>query len=154
LTSIDKIALKFIASKAHTGVHCTIPASESEQNGEIDLELAQAYRGGQNCQLDIEFDDGNSWLARIWFASNPRMPPEDTQRQIFSSEIATLKFLDAAGVTVPKVHAHATENGPNSLGLSYMLTDVCPRIACEWQEATPEQKTKIMGQVANIYVQL
>ena len=74
-----------------------------------------------NYHIDIEFDNGTVWLARIrWF--NAISPPLVLRDHIFRSEVATLKFLERTTVPTPKVFEYALEGENNLVGVGYMLT--------------------------------
>lgn len=109
--------------------------------------------GGQNCHLDVNFTDGTTWLARIRFEDSP-LPPEQTRAYVFASEIATLKFLEKTSVPAPKVYTYATKSRTKSVGLSYMLVEKLPGAPLQWSEATSEQRSNVMHQLADIFLEL
>lgn len=58
LAKMNFDALTPLASKARKGLRCRIPA--------LDLDLKKAISrqiGGQNCHLDLEFEDGVTWIV-------------------------------------------------------------------------------------------
>lgn len=81
--------------------------------------------GGQNCHVDIEFEDGIVWLARIRL-DDPLLPPKPTRTYVFTSEVATLRLLETTAVPAPKVYAYAAESSVNTVGVSYMLMEKFP----------------------------
>lgn len=103
--------------------------------------------------MDIEFEDGTVWLARIRL-SDPLLPPKATQMHIFTSEVATLRFLEKTSLPTPKVYTYAAESGANLVGASYMLMEKLPGVPFQWDEATSEQRSKVMNQLANIFLEL
>ncbi|PIG87299.1 hypothetical protein AARAC_010442 [Aspergillus arachidicola] len=58
--------------------------------------------GGMNYQIEILFDDGVRWLARIR-RFNATSPPPDLRDYIMRSEVATLQFLSKTKVSAPKI---------------------------------------------------
>jgi hypothetical protein len=147
------VALVSAASKARDGLQCIVPALERSAKGQLNLELIQSQMGGQNCHVDIEFEDGTVWLARIRL-DDPLLPPKPTRTYIFMSEIATLRFLEKTGVPAPKVYTYAAESSVNPVGASYMLMEKLPGVPLQWDEATSEQRTKVMGQLVDIFLKL
>lgn len=104
LAKINFNALTSVASKARSGIRCRIPT--------LYLDLKQAVLsqiGGQNCQLDLEFDDGVTWIVRLRLC-DPLLPPRPFQDYIFLSEVATLKFLAETAVPSPKVVIFTSSN--------------------------------------------
>ncbi|CAG1973096.1 unnamed protein product [Fusarium graminearum] len=67
--------------------------------------------GGMNYHIDVRFDDGIIWIARIR-RINATSPPPALRDYILRSEAATLLFLDKTAIPAPKVHDFALEN-PN-----------------------------------------
>lgn len=147
------MALISAASKARDGLQCTVPALTRNSDGELDLELIQSQMGGQNCHVDIEFEDGTVWLARIRL-NDPLLPPQPTQMHIFLSEVATLKFLEKTAVPAPKVHSYATESEANLVGVSYVLMEKLSGAPLRWDKATFRQRSKVMSQLADIFLEL
>jgi hypothetical protein len=109
--------------------------------------------GGQNCHVDVEFEDGTVWLARIRL-DDPLLPPKPTQMHIFTSEVATLRFLEKTAVPAPKVYTYAAESGPNLVGASYVLMEKLPGAPLRWDKATFGQRRKVMSQLADIFLEL
>ena len=58
--------------------------------------------GGMNYHIEIEFEDGIRWLARIR-RSNATSPPSDLKEYIMRSEVATLQFIFNTKFPAPKV---------------------------------------------------
>ena len=109
--------------------------------------------GGQNAHVDIKFADGTIWLARIRL-EDPILPPKATQHYIFMSEIATLRFLEKTNVPAPKVYAYAAESKDNHVGTSYILMEKLAGVPVQWWETTAAQRTKLITQLADIYIEL
>lgn len=148
------MALISAASKARDGLQCTVPALTHNSDGKLDLELIQRQTGGQNCHIDIEFEDGIVWLARIRMMNDPLLPPQPTQMYIFASEVATLKFLEKTAIPAPKVYAYADESDANLVGASYMLIEKLSGSPLQWNKASSGQRSKVMGQLADIFLEL
>lgn len=147
------MALASAASKARDGLQCTVPALARNSDGELNLELIQSQMGGQNCHVDIEFEDGTVWLARIRL-DDPLLPPKPTRFLIFASEVATLRFLQTTGVPFPKVFTYAVESSANLVGASYVLMEKLPGAPLRWGMATSDQRSKVMGQLADIFLEI
>ena len=130
-----------------------MPALELNFKNQVDLDLIQSQMGGQNCHIDIQFEDGTVWLARIRL-DDPLLPPKPTQKYVFLSEIATLRFLEEINIPTPKVYAYAEDSNTNPVGTSYILMEKLPGAPLEWNEATSKQKTKVMSQLVDIFLEL
>lgn len=134
-------------------MQCTVPALTRKDGGEFNLALVESQMGGQNCHVDIEFEDGTIWLARFRL-DHPMHPPRQIQSYIFSGEIATLRFLENTSVPAPKVFAYAVLSNTNPVGTSYVLMEKLPGNVLDWDEATSEQRTKVVVQLAEIFLEL
>ena len=141
------------ASEAHHGMQCRVPALASGSRNRIDLDAIQSQAGGQNCHLDVHFEDGTVWLARIRL-NDPLLPPNATQHHIFMSEIATYKYLEETKVPVPKVHTYAFKSTSNPVGASYVLMEKLAGKPLQWYDATPAQRTRVMVQLVDIFIEL
>lgn len=95
LFKVDVTALQAVASAARDGVACTIPALSSDLDDETRLARVSAQCGGQNAHVDICFEDGVTWLARLRL-DDPLLPPTAVQKRVLESEVATLKFFMAS----------------------------------------------------------
>ncbi|TDZ34318.1 hypothetical protein C8035_v010720 [Colletotrichum spinosum] len=109
--------------------------------------------GGMNYHIEIRFDDGVEWIARIR-SFNATSPPARLRDYIIQSEVATLQFLGKTGVPAPKVYDFALEHADNPVGVGYILMDKLPGRSLRWSIATPEQRENIMGQLADIFIEL
>jgi aminoglycoside phosphotransferase (APT) family kinase protein len=108
--------------------------------------------GGMNYHIEIKFEDGISWLARIR-RFNATSPPPDLQHYIMRSEVATLQFLSKTNVPSPRVFDYNFETA-NCIGVEYILMEKLPGKSLGWSLTTPEQRKKIISQLADIYVEL
>jgi phosphotransferase family enzyme len=152
LTRVDIAALKSAASAARNGIGCHISALDDDRDDHSRLDLVSSQCGGQNCHVDVEFDDGVTWIARIRLR-DPLLPPADVQDHIFLSEVATLQFLARTAVPVPRVHCYQSDGLDNVVGTSYVLMDKLPGRPLDWYKATQEQQLKVMEQLADIFIE-
>ena len=109
--------------------------------------------GGMNCNIDIDFEDGVTWLARVRL-TYPNLPPDSVQDCIFLSEVATLKFLESTEVPSPQVYYHAISGPSNPVGVSFLLMEKLQGSPFQWQKATAKQRTKVMQQLARFYLEM
>lgn len=91
--------------------------------------------GGMNYHIEIRFDDGITWIARIR-RFNATSPPTALRDYILRSEVATLMFLDITSVPAPKVHDFALEHPDNLVGVGFILMDKLPGKSLRWSIAT------------------
>ncbi|KAI1453625.1 hypothetical protein F4805DRAFT_442879 [Annulohypoxylon moriforme] len=153
LGKINVAALKSLASAARQGIPCRVPVFDENTDQASRIDIVSGQCGGQNCHLDINFDDGVTWIARIRL-QDPLLPPADIQNYIFLSEVATLQFLAQTDVPAPRVHYHQPEDPSNPVGTSYILMDKISGEPLDWNSANGEQRTKVMEQLADIFLEL
>lgn len=134
-------------------VECRIPALATHLDQDAKIEPVTSQMGGQNCHVDAEFEDGVTWVVRIRL-TDPTLPPREVQDCILLSEVPTLKFLAQTSVPVPKVYHHQLESQDGSVGASFIVMEKLAGKALELNEATREQRQKIMEQVATIFLEL
>ena len=142
-----------LASRLRNGIPCTIPALEPDAQGHLNPEEASTQTGGQNCNVDVEFQDGVVWLARIRL-DDPSLAPKPTQAYIFLSEVFTLKYLGSIGIPVPEVFHYETESSENPVGVPFLLMEKLKGAALDWNSTTSAQKTKVLGQLADVFLAL
>lgn len=152
LHCIDAHAITEVASLHRGGgISCTIPALTRDGTGELDnWKLVETQMGGQNCHLDLVFEDGVTWLARIRL-QDPHLPPAETQAYISGSEVATLHWLHAMNLPVPQLYHHDLKG---SGGVPYMLMEKLEGSALDWNDATLDQRKKVMEQLADVFLRL
>jgi hypothetical protein len=109
--------------------------------------------GGMNYHVDITFEDGIIWLARIR-RFNATSPPPELRDHIFQSEFATMKFLEGVNIPTPKVFDICLEGPGNPVGVGYMLVEKMPGKSLRWAQASPEQRRKLVEQLADIAIEL
>ncbi|KAG6075572.1 hypothetical protein E4U16_003292 [Claviceps sp. LM84 group G4] len=144
---IDGVKLCERASQVRgTNVPCAIDLSP---------ESLSAMRGGQNCHLQIKFEDGVVWLARFRILS-VIAPPLEVRDYILESEALTMQYLDShTRVPSPRVFDWACESDPtNTIGLGYILMEKLNGTPLRWHEATTAQKEKIVRQFADIMLEI
>lgn len=125
----------------------------ADGQGHLNVEAVSSQTGGQNCNIDVQFQDGTVWLARIRL-DDPLLPPKPTQEYIFLSEVFTLKFLGTTGVPAPKVFYFATESSENPVGVPFLLMEKMKGSPPRWDVATLAQKRKILEQLADTFLAL
>lgn len=147
---INMPALTARASYLRHGTPCSAPPLRHNRGTE------HSAMGGMNYHIEISFDDGIKWMARVR-RFNATSPPPAVRDYIFQSEVATLNFLEKTRVPAPKVFDFALENDPSNLvGVGYILMEKLPGepLAGSWDSATQEQKRKFMDQLSDIYIEL
>lgn len=144
---IDVSALISRASALRGGLPCSVP-----HNLQYDRSTRSSVMGGMNYHVEILFDDGITWLARIR-RSNATSPPAELRDFILRSEVSTLQFLGGTKVPVPKVFDfNLCESNP--VGVGYILMEKLPGRSLRWSLASPEQKRTVISQLADIYIEL
>lgn len=102
----------------------------------------------------IHFDDGTRWIVRIPRASYGAVP-DPLIEYLVASEYATLKFLGNTKVPAPRPYAYALGSDPqNSVGVSYILMEALAGAPYYSSVATPEQREKVLSQLADVLVEL
>ncbi|KAK3375078.1 hypothetical protein B0H63DRAFT_496348 [Podospora didyma] len=101
--------------------------------------------GGQNCHVEISFDDGVQWLARFKLAQTSS-PPLEIRDYILASEAATMEVFDWASESDPH----------NTVGTGYILTEKMKGAPLNWQQRTidQDQKDKVLRQLADIHLEI
>ena len=112
--------------------------------------------GGLNFHLQLSFEDGVAWMVRVK-RFNVSSPPPALRDHIMCSEVATMRFLaERTGVPVPKVYDFALEgDGGNEVGVGYIMMEKLAGSALQykWPEMSTEQKTQILDQLADIFIE-
>ena len=121
--------------------------------GNLNVEALSSQTGGQNCNIDVRFQDGIVWLARIRL-NDPLLPPKATQAYISLSEVFTLKYLESTGVPAPKVFHFASESSENLVGVPFLLMEKMKGAPLVWDMTTPNQRTKVLEQLTDIFLAL
>lgn len=100
--------------------------------------------GGINYPVELHFEDGIIWIARIR-RFNATSPPAALRDYIVKSEIATLLFLGQTNVPAPKVYDFALEGSGNPVGVGFILMEKLPGKSLWWSTTTQQQRSKVMG---------
>lgn len=154
LNKVDFDALITIATRLHNHIPCYLPALLHGSGQKVpDAKSKQILdqTGGQNCNLDICFDDGAVWIARLRF-EEPTVLPPDAQAAISMSEVETLKFLAHTSIRVPKVFHYAFDK--SEIGTPFVLMEKLPGKPLQWYDASAQQKTKVMEQLVDVFLEL
>ncbi|KAJ6442415.1 parp domain-containing protein [Purpureocillium lavendulum] len=144
---IDTDALAARASRLRNGVACTVARLQ------YDAKTRSSVMGGMNYHIELRFKDGVVWIARIR-RFNATSPPAPLRDYIVRSEVATLRFLEQTAVPAPKVHEFALEGPDNPVGVGFILMDKMPGRSLRWSTATPEQRKRVMDQIADVFIEL
>ncbi|KAJ3489271.1 hypothetical protein NLG97_g6035 [Lecanicillium saksenae] len=108
--------------------------------------------GGQNCNLDVVFEDGIAWVARIRLC-HTLLPPDVIQRYFCLSEVATLQFLARTKVPAPEAYAYELDS-TNPAGVAYILMEKLPGMALDWKGANESQRAHVMSQLVDVQLEL
>ncbi|OCL02124.1 hypothetical protein AOQ84DRAFT_305296 [Glonium stellatum] len=113
-----------------------------------------AIMGCANYHAWILFEDGEKWLVRT-----PRTGFSDTPIELVeylvASEYATLKFLESTKVPAPKTFGFSLASDPmNRVGVNYLLMQELSGKPYRSHDATIEQKHRVLGQLADILIEL
>ncbi|KAL8299179.1 hypothetical protein RB593_009178 [Gaeumannomyces tritici] len=131
------------------GVPCRVPPRSMMECG-----IARsAVMGSMNVHMEISFEDGVKWIARLR-KLNATSPPPALRDYILGSEVATLKFLEQTTVPAPKVFDFALKHTDNPVGVGYVLVEKLSGRSLRWSLATPEQRKKVMDQLADMFIKL
>ncbi|KAI2028673.1 hypothetical protein LOZ41_005684, partial [Ophidiomyces ophidiicola] len=138
---INEDALLRQATTLNSGVKCFFDTTDS---------LGRSRMGGMHIHKRIQFENGNSWLARILRYNFTSFCDEMTNA-ILVSECATLKWLEEKGVPAPRLHGYGKRNDlENDVGVAYMLIDELPGRPLCYFEPSEQQLRKIYSQYADI----
>ncbi|KAG1848298.1 hypothetical protein DFJ58DRAFT_705076 [Suillus subalutaceus] len=147
---ISPIQLANIASSLRDDILCTIPALVAATANRPKL---SKMMGGMNVHLDIVFDDSVVWLARIQ-RTTAVTPPPAVQNHILLSEFATLEYLNRIGVPTPTIHRYGLAADSNGIDVNYILMDKLQASPLEWYDLGPDQRRRVLHQLANIFITL
>lgn len=109
--------------------------------------------GGMNYHIEICFEDGVAWLARIR-RFNATSPPPAVRDYIIKSEAAALIFLEKTGVPAPRVYNYALEGPGNPVGVGFILMEKLPGKSLRWSLANEKQKHKVVEQLSDVFIEL
>ena len=143
---IDGAKLCSLASTLREGIPCEVG---------ITRKSLSTMMGNKNCHVEVTFQDGVKWLARFRLKRTSSPPPE-VRDYILRSEAATMMYLQHhTQIPTPIVFDWACESDPtNSLGAGYILMEKLDGKPLDWSSATPEQREKIMQQLADVFLDI
>ncbi|OBR02801.1 hypothetical protein CH63R_14027 [Colletotrichum higginsianum IMI 349063] len=147
IDKVDTAALAARASFLRQGTPCHIDPLR------YDRATRSSVMGGMNYHVEICFDDGVQWIARIR-RFNATSPPAQLRDYIIRSEAATLGFLEKTGVPAPRLYDFALEHADNPVGVGYILMEKLPGRSLRWSTATQEQRNTDMSQLADTFIEL
>ncbi|GAB0135247.1 hypothetical protein EsDP_00003592 [Epichloe bromicola] len=147
IRKVNTRALEERASHLREGMPCSIPTLK------YDRETRTSVMGGMNYHIEVRFEDGIVWIARIR-RRNATSPPAALRDYIIQSEVATLMLLKHTKVPAPEVYDFALETPNNTVGVGYILMQKLPGKSLGWSTATKEQRRKVMIQLADIFIEL
>ncbi|KAI0845992.1 hypothetical protein F5Y00DRAFT_254938 [Daldinia vernicosa] len=147
IKKINTSALAARASHLREGIPCSILPLQ------YDRATRSSVMGGMNYHIEVCFDDGIKWIARVR-RFNATSPPAVLRDYIVQSEVATLKFLERTNVPASKVFDFALEDANNPVGVGYILMEKLHGTSLRWSVATQEQRRKVMEQLADVFVEL
>ena len=147
MAKIDTAALVARATHLRQGTRCSIAPLH------YDRATRSSVMGGMNYHVEIFFEDGVQWLARIR-RSNATSPPPALRDYIIQSEVATLKFLEKTRVPAPKVYDYALEGPENPVGVGFILMEKLAGKSLRWSLANHQQRWKVMDQLSDILIEL
>ncbi|TWU73477.1 hypothetical protein ED733_000351 [Metarhizium rileyi] len=147
IMKVNTRALEARASYLRQGVPCSIPTLKYNR------ETRSSVMGGMNYHIEVRFEDGVVWIARIR-RRNATSPPAALRDYIIQSEVATLMFLKHTKVPAPEVYDFSLETPNNTVGVSYILMQKLPGKSLRWSMANQEQRRKVMSQLADTFIEL
>ncbi|OAR01098.1 hypothetical protein LLEC1_05447 [Akanthomyces lecanii] len=147
INKIDTAALEARATRLRQGMRCTIEPLH------YDRTRRSTVMGGMNYHVEIRFEDGIVWLARIR-RFNATSPPPPVRDYIIESEVATLLFLEKTGVPAPKMYDYALEQPGNPVGVGFILMEKLAGKSLRWSLANEQQRQKVIDQISDILIEL
>ncbi|RPA92820.1 hypothetical protein L873DRAFT_1847508 [Choiromyces venosus 120613-1] len=145
--TIDVNALTVIASKLRGGIPCSVKPLR------WDKASLRSAMGAINLHLELVFEDGLSWMARLK-RHNTSTPPAAVRSYLIRSEVATYSFLKKqTRVPVPEVFAYDLDSD-NSVGTGYILMETIKGKNLLSASPTNEQLSKVLAQLAEVYKEL
>lgn len=138
---INTAVLETRASRLRGGIPCSIPPLQYNHA------KRSSVMGGMNYHVEICFDDGVKWIARIR-RFNTTSPPLALRDYIFRIELAILNVLESINIPALRVFDFALEDESNPVGVGYILMEKLGGKSLRLFLATPESKDRSMtGQV-------
>ncbi|KAK3941376.1 methylglyoxal reductase (NADPH-dependent) [Diplogelasinospora grovesii] len=139
------------AKELSGGLECRLDDEEPLGRRLDDEEpLGRRQMGGMHIHLQLIFEDGTVWLARILRERHTSFDDEPSN-QILLSECATLRWLESLDVPTPRLHGYGLRSDPrNEVGVAYMIIDKLPGRPFNSWAASEGQKSRVLGQWADI----
>ena len=143
---INTRVLEARASHLRRGMPCSIPQFQ------YDRATRGSAMGGMNYYIEVRFDDGIRWIARIC-GFNATSPPAALQDHVTQSDVAILMHLEQTDIPAPKVYHFVLEHPRNAVGVDFILIEKLPGKSLRWPTAAREQM-EVMNQLADRFVEL
>ncbi|KAI0114014.1 hypothetical protein GGR51DRAFT_556511 [Nemania sp. FL0031] len=116
--------------------------------------LGRNLMGGMHVHLQLLFENGTVWLVRL-LRENHTSFDDEFSNQIFLSECATLRWLESLDLPTPRLHDYGLRGDPqNEVGVAYMIIDKLPGRPFNSATASQEEKSKVLGQWAEVLCKL
>jgi len=145
--TINVNALTLIASKLRGGISCFARPFR------YDNAFLRSAMGAINLHLELVFDDGLSWMARLK-RRNASTLPAAVLPYLIRSEVATYSFLKKeTKVPVPEVFAYALDS-ENPVGTGYILMEMIKGKNLLSTSPTSGQLSKVLVQLTEVYKEL
>ncbi|KAG9258928.1 uncharacterized protein F5Z01DRAFT_641794 [Emericellopsis atlantica] len=144
---INTSALEARCSLLRRGLPCRVPPLQYNRS------TRSSVMGGMNYHIEVCFEDGVTWIARVR-RCNATSPPAALRDYIIQSEVATLMFLEKTNVPAPKVYDFELEHSANAVGVGFILMEKLPGNSLRWSLTTPQQREKVIDQLANTFIEL
>ncbi len=139
-------ALVARASALREGIPCSVATPN------LDKTALASEMGNVNYHIELRFEDGVNWIARIK-RRNASIPPAAVREYMIRSEAATYRFLEKTDVPASKVFDFVV-GSDNPVGIGYILTEMIPGRPLPSTSPTREQIQKMLAQLADVYVEL
>jgi hypothetical protein len=134
---------------------CHIASSLNPGGCGCQVDKTQYAFGGVNIVFELNFQCGDTWIARLRF---PKESPEAYKDMLLESEVVAMRYISSnTTIPVPMVYGHDSRHS-NPVGLPYILMQAMPGKRL-WgggrTDFIPDQhKGKVYHQVADIITQL
>ncbi|KAF4466531.1 Methylglyoxal reductase (NADPH-dependent) [Fusarium albosuccineum] len=112
--------------------------------------LDRSLMGGMHVHLQLIFEDGTVWLARILRETYTSFNNQ-VSNDILLSECATLRWLESVDVPTPRLHGYGLRGDVrNEVGVAYMLIDKLPGKPFDSASASDDQRSKVLDGWAKV----
>lgn len=146
LSQVNSHELIRLATQLNNGIPCKF---EPGKYTGVD-----ATMGCSNYHCWLIFDNGERWIVRIPRTGFSDVPSELAE-YLVESEYATLKFMEAINIPTPKVYGYGLASDPsNRVGVYYIMMQALPGKPYHAHEASPDQKSRVIEQVADYLVEI